>query len=186
MDTFQLLALAKKQPCLKGMDFTVIPSDHWKYNVLRENAAFISNIQDSKSEGSHWVSLYVDENKEAFYFDSYGNHPQFYHKEWLRYLRRYPKTHMHSFQVQSETTQVCGLHSLFAIMAYKKSLPLSSVYSQSDYCFNDLFISYFFADELKSIQVNRCSLLQEPGYEFLHRQTCLPKCKCPFVNNFSS
>ena len=45
---------------------------------IKSNSIYILNLNSeldedgNKNKGSHWVSLVIDDNKQAIYFDSYG------------------------------------------------------------------------------------------------------------------
>lgn len=35
-------------------------------------AAFIVNLSPHNSRGSHWIGIFIDDKREAYYFDSFG------------------------------------------------------------------------------------------------------------------
>lgn len=38
-------------------------------------AAFIVNLSPHNSRGSHWIGIFIDDKREAYYFDSFGFAP---------------------------------------------------------------------------------------------------------------
>ena len=43
---------------------------------LGQSEAIIINLDESWKDGSHWVALYIDNNRIAHYFDSFGREPK--------------------------------------------------------------------------------------------------------------
>ena len=38
-------------------------------------AALIVNLSSSTSTGSHWIAIYINENRQGHYFDPFGRNP---------------------------------------------------------------------------------------------------------------
>jgi hypothetical protein len=53
-------------------------------------AALIVNLSSSNSTGSHWVAIYINENRQGHYFDSFGRNPpksiQLFYKVTVHYI----------------------------------------------------------------------------------------------------
>ena len=85
-------------------------------------AAFIINLSEHDSLGSHWVGLYIDRNHEAEYFDSFGfppiqNHIQHFIRKYSRNLT------FNSKQLQHIVSNKCGKYVILFILCkmYGKS-----------------------------------------------------------------
>lgn len=70
-------------------------------------ALFIINLPPSSQSGSHWVSLHIDEEGLAFYFDSFGMPPT--SPDILKFLRLHSKKSIHNKkQLQHLSSIKCG------------------------------------------------------------------------------
>lgn len=90
-------------------------------------ACFVFNTQIRTQPGEHWLAIYIDKNKFARFFDSYGLSPAYYNVEF--YLRKISnKWTWNQKQIQG-LSQYCGLYCiLFLIMASRHQL--SNFYNQ--------------------------------------------------------
>jgi len=73
----------------------------------------IINLDESKIEGTHWVSLFI-KYKTSYYFDSYGFLPT---KEVELYCPE-PR-YYNSFQIQKVNENICGHYCIYIL--YKLS-----------------------------------------------------------------
>jgi hypothetical protein len=77
---------------------------------------YIINLQDdmdsngNPQEGTHWTGLYIDEDGDAAYSDSFGFAPPAQTQLFLKKKVPYPYT---TKQIQSEDTGWCGDYSLY-------------------------------------------------------------------------
>lgn len=74
-------------------------------------AAFIVNLSNSSSAGSHWISIYISKyNIIGYYFDSYGFAPKINTIiKWLRNV--YNKVIFNKYQIQHYKSRLCGFYS---------------------------------------------------------------------------
>lgn len=78
-------------------------------------ALFIINLSPSTESGSHWITLHIDEEGSAFYFDSFGMPPS--NPDILRFLKLHSKKLAHNKkQLQHLSSIKCGrFASVFVI-----------------------------------------------------------------------
>lgn len=82
---------------------------------------YIVNTDTSSQPGSHWISIFLNESNEAFYFDSYGLPPLESHH--VKFLNRARKWKYNRIRLQSDSSSVCGHYCcLFALFVSKAKL----------------------------------------------------------------
>ena len=131
----QIERVMKRFPHFKG----VIPSDKINDIVPDNKIGFIMNLSKSDEEGSHWVAIYISNDKHdksVEYFDPFGKAPSPQVKADLRRLAKEVdpeykllfKTNW--VQNQHVDSGTCGLHSLnFLMKRFKgRSWPDASGY----------------------------------------------------------
>lgn len=111
-------------------------------------AYFIVNTHPSHLPGEHWLSLTLEEDGSATFFDSYGFPPDFPHypSTILEFLEnRSEKIFYHDRQLQHPLSIVCGQHCVFYLchracgLSYKEILSLY----HDDVFKNDRRVSHF-------------------------------------------
>lgn len=82
-------------------------------------ALFIINLSASSQSGSHWVSLHIDEEGFAFYFDSFGMPPR--NSDILGFMKLHSKKSIYNKkQLQHLSSIKCGRFvCVFAISVLK-------------------------------------------------------------------
>ena len=113
LNTRQLLEIIGKDPqinCFLG----VYARDQLPL-VLLYPACFIVNTDTSDMSGEHWLAVYYDENKQADFFDSYGNNPKLFGLD--RYLNKTSSSwKFNQVQLQSVKSHVCGYYCALFLM----------------------------------------------------------------------
>ena len=72
MNTFEINNEMNKLKCFKG----TFAKDLLPYKKYSERPiGFIINTDNSNMPGEHWVALFIDEQNNAEYFDSFGRQP---------------------------------------------------------------------------------------------------------------
>ena len=89
-----------------------LPSKPWKVE------SGVLNLNTHKQKGSHWIAWYKD-NKDRYYFDSFGEPPPF---EILQYLKTnrelefdLPAIKQNAVTVQHDLSNECGSLCLFVL-----------------------------------------------------------------------
>ena len=83
----------------------------------KKDGAYVLNLDDKNSKGTHWVSLFVDRNT-AVYFDSFGI--KYIPQEVLNRIRDKSITH-NIFRMQDNESTVCGFYCFYRIYACRKN-----------------------------------------------------------------
>ena len=146
--------------CVKrGTNFLgVLASDQLpKQDLVKLPAMAIINTHPSTKPGEHWLAIFISSKKHGYFFDSFGNSPDYKHfpASIKRFLSRNCHTTSHSVkQVQSNFSMACGQHCVFFLfniqrgVSYKKLL---NVYS-NNLSSNDAMVCRF----VKRIQPTAC------------------------------
>lgn len=117
-------------------------------NEFRAPAYFIVNTHPSHLPGEHWLSLTLEQDGSATFFDSYGFPPDFPHypSSILEFMEsRAEKILYHNRQLQHPLSVVCGQHCVFYLchrawgLSYKEILALY----HDDVFKNDRMVSDF-------------------------------------------
>ena len=122
MNTNQLTELMNNYECFKG----VYPIDLIEnLNFNERPIAIIINLDPSHLPGSHWVSLFIDQNNIAEYFDSFG-FPNF-SKELLKLLRNHNirKIIFNKYMLQSTDSSSCGAYCVMFLKMRCRSFSLN-------------------------------------------------------------
>ena len=111
-----------------------------------KDGAYVINLNDSKSQGTHWISLFIDRNI-TLYFDFFGI--EYLLLEVLNNIRDKSITH-NIFRKQDNESIMCRFHC-FAFIEYilagKTLLDYTNLFSPNDYKKNDKIIYKHFKDE---------------------------------------
>ena len=111
-----------------------------------KDGAYVMNLDDKKSKGTHWVSLFIDKNT-ALYFDSFG--VEYISQEVLIKIRDKSITHK-IFRIQDNEFIMCGFYCIAFIeymLAGKTFLDYTNLFSPNDYKKNDKIIYQYFKDK---------------------------------------
>jgi len=85
----------------------------------------IANTDCSHKGGTHWISMYFDQEGNGHYFDSYGREPR--KLEWIRFLEKNSRSGhwlMQRQQLQGEFTPFCGQYAAYYLLE-RHSKPLA-------------------------------------------------------------
>lgn len=112
---FQLVNYAKQ---LKIPNFHVCMRDEIKDlpNTLPIN--IIANIHTSNQKGVHWSAMHIDNNNNAYYFDSYGLTPT---KEILNFTKGCKVRERNTSEYQDFNDSYCGQLALFVLYKLNSS-----------------------------------------------------------------
>ena len=85
--------------------------------------AFIVNTASQNKTGEHWVGLVINEQKDCYYFDSFGN--QILNISILHSLRKMGiVTYKYNTkEIQSISSSSCGYFCLALILAWRLKIP---------------------------------------------------------------
>ena len=110
-----------------------------------KDGAYIINLDDKKSKGTHWVTLFIERN--TVYFDSFGM--EYIPQELSNKIK--DKSIIHNiFRTQDNASIMCGFYYI-AFIEYmfsgKTLLDYTNLFSPNDYKWNDSIIYKYFKDK---------------------------------------
>ncbi len=78
----------------------------------------------------HWYSIIRDRNKNVFFMDSFGEHPDFYCKYMLPALKKggVKNVFINKKKMQGEDTSICGRYGLVLCTLNKLGLGVDDIY----------------------------------------------------------
>lgn len=125
MDTRSLEMLARQ--CMKKtrLHFFGVRSAHALPEVVCANDCFIVNTHTYRGPGQHWVVFYFNEQKNGFFFDSFGDSPaRNGHVEWGDYLQKQSSDFWsyNKHPLQKFGTSTCGQYCLL-FLHWRARLP---------------------------------------------------------------
>ena len=111
-----------------------------------KHGTYVINLNDKKSKGTHWVSLFIDRNT-AVYFDSFGI--EYIPQEVLNKIKDKSITH-NIFRIQDNESIMCGFYCIAFVeymLAGEILLDYTNLFSPNDYKKNDKIIYKYFKDK---------------------------------------
>ena len=117
-----------------------------------KDVAYVINIDDKRSTGTHWVSLFVDRNT-AVYFDSFGI--EYIPQEVLNKIRDRSITH-NIFRIQDDDPTMCPFYCISFmedVLSGKAVLCYTNLFSLNDYKKNGKIIYRYFIDKYPKSRV---------------------------------
>ena len=109
------------------------------------NGNYIINLDDLQGQGTHWVSLFISQNK-AIYFDSFGCVPPL---NVINFVKQRSKIKLgyNNFIIQDLKSDACGFYCIafFVFLSQSKN---KDIYKSTDD-----FIKMFKDDTLKNEQI---------------------------------
>ena len=117
-----------------------------------KDGAYVINLDDKNSKGTHWGSLFIDRNAMV-YFESFGIEciPQ---EVWNK-IRDEPITH-NIFRIKVNESIICGSYCIAFIeymLAGKALLDYTNLFSPNDYKKNDKIIYMYFKDKYVKFRI---------------------------------
>ena len=112
--------------------------------VAQRPCSYVINLDDSNNDGSHWVALYVDNENNATYFDSYGRPPLPHCKDILNILSKLSQKQWkyNDLQYQNELSNVCGYYCTLFLILRGEGVTLNEfqkIFSRNS-TYNDCFV----------------------------------------------
>ena len=170
MNTLELQGLIEKCLHKKSNSLGVLACDELPSRQIRKlPAVLIVNTDPSTLPGAHWLAIYVTEDREGYFFDSFGNSPNFegFPGNILSFLSKNCRKITYSVrQVQDISATTCGEHCIYFLSNIQKGYSYERVlnmYSYNPVC-NDLMVCAY----VKRIQPGLCR-----GHKF----TCIQYAK---------
>ena len=122
----------------------VFPVD--KLPRIKPNMSLIINTDVSSRRGSHWVSVYIDEDT-LYFFDSYGRSINNFDNPFRRYMNKFSENYKiktDSRLLQSFFSDSCGYWCIFYIFCKTCNLERFYKYFSVNLAFNEKILGNFF------------------------------------------
>lgn len=107
MNTSEIL---RSLQCLRAKTVGVFAADRIPLS-MEVPIAIVCNTDDHTRPGTHWVAMYIDENREGVYFDSYGFPPVSKH-HLQRLVKNCKNLRWNDRKLQSIDSTCCGQYSI--------------------------------------------------------------------------
>lgn len=129
MDGLTLDTLMRRDRHIAPFFEGVFASDTLPRALGKRPALLISNTDPISKPGSHWVAMYIGENGEGEYWDSYGLPPLVRnHKKFLqRMCKKYTYNHK---SLQSLHSEVCGEYCVLYLVHRAHGISLHAFLKQ--------------------------------------------------------
>ena len=101
MNTLQILNVLKTDPFTKSVFTDVLPSDRLPNQIQKRPKGYILNVDPSNGHGSHWIAIYLTADGKGEFFDSFGEPPEFYSRNFKTFL----EDHSSTFTCNEKTLQ---------------------------------------------------------------------------------
>ena len=88
--------------------------------TIKKSCCWIWNVDEQDKPGTHWVAI-VKEDRNIFFFDSFGKTPQFFKRQyWLDNFRTrgWHVTMVNNAQIQAHVSRTCGVWCLYYLRAH--------------------------------------------------------------------
>lgn len=115
MNTLDIQRILRRDPYTTRYFVGVFPSDKIP-PIQTFPAVLVINTDKHTDVGSHWLALFIEENRTLEFFDSYGLHPETYGEDIARFVMNYPKLKYNTVSLQSPTSNVCGQYCIYFLV----------------------------------------------------------------------
>lgn len=106
MNSIEIVSALSNDPDFLGC-FSI---NHLPQYMIIKPAKVVINLDESWKEGSHWVGVFIDRNKAAIYFDSYGRQPP---EAIETFIERNSNYWSYSkYKLQGDLSTKCGLYCI--------------------------------------------------------------------------
>ena len=109
-----------------------------------KSSLYICNTDPNYKPGEHWVAIYIDKDRRAEYFDSFGMLPLF--NEFASFLNNNSKSWICNKRVvQDIYSSACGFHCIFYAVHRCVGFSVGSIANMytNDVVFNDVIVEEF-------------------------------------------
>jgi hypothetical protein len=125
MNGDEISKLLRKDKVANKYFYGVYPIDMLP-NINFIPASLVLNTDPSYLPGAHWIAVYIDRNRECFFFDSFGYHPSIYKVE--KYLRTISTSITYNkSQIQSLASETCGLYCIYFIILMSRGFDFNYI-----------------------------------------------------------
>ena len=108
---------------------------------------YTDNTEESHLPGKHWIAFWFESPVYGEFFDSYGNQPTFYRKEFEETLRHSVRHYLYNNVVlQSSDSKTCGLYAVMYLISKAKGYSMKKIqsfFNKKDKSWNDQLVYDF-------------------------------------------
>ena len=142
MDSLEIVRILKQDRFTKHYFRGVFACDQLPTRYVPRPSAFVVNTDPSNKPGQHWVAIYITQNGEGEYFDSYGQRPTLPPiKSFLK--KNATSTTYNHRPLQGPLSAVCGQYTIFFLLQWYRGLSMSKIIRlfSSDKMDNDIAVN---------------------------------------------
>ena len=105
---------------------------------------YIVNTDPNYLPGSHWVAVY-SYNGTCEIFDSLGNKPSKYNRDFYKFLNDYKKSIYSIVKLQNDESKLCGAYCIYYCYLKSRNFTLNEIVNtfSSNKLMNDYLVSNF-------------------------------------------
>ena len=114
MTTNSISNILRDDPFTKTNFIGVFPRDQLP-SIKYYPVSFVINTDPSYKVGEHWLGFFFDRDKTCYFFDSFGNSPEYFNLG--KYTKRFANSvEYNDDQIQGFFTNTCGHYVVFFIL----------------------------------------------------------------------
>lgn len=151
MDSQQIHSILSRDPHTLAIYKGVFASN--QIPVLYEKSILIVNVDDSSSPGSHWLTFHIENKDKIQLFDSYGQSPEFYGGNILKYTSMFPIVEWNTVMLQSPTSNVCGAYCIYFAIKRSQGNSMQTIISYLQHCKKNDFRVYQFVKKRYGVKM---------------------------------
>ncbi|KMQ87608.1 hypothetical protein RF55_13066 [Lasius niger] len=89
----------------------------------------VVNTDKHDETGTHWLSIYLQNEQTLEFYDSFGLPPEVYGEDISRFVKKYSDVVWNSTPVQSLTSNVCGQFCIYFIVKRSQGFCMKMIVS---------------------------------------------------------
>ena len=144
MDTVQLELYMKMDSRIAEYYGGVLPRDHLPTSPVKPSF-YIVNQDESSEAGSHWIVVFMRDNKLTEHFDPLGKVPDQHFKDYMSFQSR---NYMYNTKrCQNYLSNLCGQYCLFYCYFRAREYSMQDIldmFNENDLVYNDQLVYFFY------------------------------------------
>lgn len=160
MNTLQLMQVMEQDLKSRNKFCGIYASDTLPSEIEHFPCGLIVNTDPQAEKGTHWLAMYFPTKERGEFFDSYGNPPDFYRKNFETFLDTHSRTWTYNHRcLQSLNSSTCGQFCLYFIINRNRGKSLSMIVKSfsKNPSINDHRVSVFVRRYLSLLKTKRQS-----------------------------
>ena len=153
MDSLEIARILKQDRFTKHYFRGVFACDKLPRRHVPRPSAFVVNTDPSDKPGQHWVAIYISQNGEGEYFDSYGQKPSL--PQVKSFLKKNASSTDYSHRsLQGPLSAVCGQYTIFFLLHRCRGLSMTKITRlfSSDKFDNDIAVNDFIREHFPRVK----------------------------------